>query len=136
MKKITVRDVCEKSYAVLTERAYSPEYTYDDHEGFDCMINGINFSFYPIDDEIFGYCVEFEIKEALVGDERARIERAYMMTDPEDVIFEGLHIDGAKVVLSSAFFCDTYPEDFIESSIEAFEHPDGVVAELLKLRAV
>ena len=130
MSELTAKDIVEKSYETLFDKGYSPRYTSDECNEFNCNINGIKFSFYPIEDEVFGYSAEFNLKEELSVNERERLENLYMQTDTDDVIFENFHIDGAFVCLSSAFTCDFYPEDFVELSIKMLTSSEGIVPEL------
>lgn len=130
MSELTAKDIVEKSYETLVDKGYTPRYTSDECNEFNCNINGIKFSFYPIEDEVFGYSAEFNLKEELSTDERERLENLYMQTDTDDVIFENFHIDGAFVCLSSAFTCDFYPEDFVELSIKMITSAEGIVPEL------
>ena len=127
---LTLKEISRQSFDTLVKGGYSPKHTDDDHIEFDCNIGGVKFSFYPIEDEVFGYSAEFNLKEELSTDERERLERIYMQTDTDDVIFENFHIDGKFVCLSSAFTCDFYPEDFIELSIKMLTSAEGVVPEL------
>ena len=127
---LTIKEISEQSFDKLVKNGYSPKYTDDERIEFDCNIGGVKFSFYPIEDEVFGYSAEFNLNEELLADERERLENLYMQTDTDDVIFENFHIDGALVCLSSAFTCDFYPEDFIESSIKQLTDTEGIVAEL------
>ena len=127
---LTLKELSGQSFDILVKRGYAPKYTYDDHIEFDCNIAGVKFSFYPIEDEVFGYSAEFKLKEELSTGERERLEQIYMQTDTDDVIFENFHIDGKFVCLSSAFICDFYPEDFIESSIKMLNSDEGIVPEL------
>ena len=127
---LTLKEISKQSFDTLVKSGYSPKHTDDDHIEFDCNIGGVKFSFYPIEDEVFGYSAEFNLKEELSTDKRERLERIYMQTDTDDVIFENFHIDGKFVCLSSAFTCDFYPEDFIELSIKMLTSAEGVVPEL------
>ena len=128
--KLTLKEISKQSFDTLVKSGYSPKYADDEHIEFDCNISGVKFSFYPIEDEVFGYSAEFDLKEELSTGEREHLEQIYMQTDAEDVIFENLHIDGALVCLSSAFTCDLYPEDFIELSIKILNSFEGIVPEL------
>ena len=130
MSELTAKDIVEKSYETLVDKGYSPRYTSDECVEFNCNIGGVKFSFYPIEDEIFGYSAEFNLKEELSTDEREHLERIYMHTDTDDMIFENFHIDGKFVCLSSAFTCDFYPEDFVELSIKMLNSDEGIVPEL------
>ena len=127
---ITLKEISKQSFDTLVKSGYSPKYTDDEHIEFDCNIGGVKFSFYPIEDEVFGYSAEFNLREELTTGERERLERIYMQTEPDDVVFENFHIDGAFVCLSSAFTCDFYPEDFIKESIRAILSTEGIVPEL------
>ncbi len=127
---LTLKEISEQSFATLVKNGYSPKCTDDERIEFDCNIGGVKFSFYPIEDEVFGYSAEFNLKEELSVNERERLENLYMQTDTDDVIFENFHIDGAFVCLSSAFTCDFYPEDFVELSIKMLTSSEGIVPEL------
>ena len=127
---LTLKEISKESFDTLVKMGYLPKYTDDEHIEFDCNIGGVKFSFYPIEDEVFGYSAEFELKEELSTGERERLEHIYMQTDTDDVIFENFHIDGKFVSLSSAFTCDFYPEDFVELSIKMLIRADGIVPEL------
>ena len=127
---LTLKEISKQCFDTLVKSGYSPKHTDDEHIEFDCNIGGVKFSFYPIEDEVFGYSAEFELKEELSTGERERLERIYMQTDTEDVMFENFHIDGKFVCLSSAFTCDLYPEDFIELSIKMLNRSEGIVPEL------
>ena len=127
---LTLKEISKKSFDTLVKNGYSPKYTDDEHVEFDCNIGGVKFSFYPIEDEVVGYSAEFNLKQELSTGEREHLERIYMQTDADDVIFENFHIDGAFVCLSSAFTCDFYPEDFIESSVKMLTDSEGIVPEL------
>ena len=127
---LTFKEISEQSFDTLVKYGYCPSYTDDEHIEFDCNIGGVKFSFYPIEDEVFGYSAEFNLKKELSTDERERLENLYMQTDTDDVIFENFHIDGAFVCLSSAFTCDFYPEDFVELSIKMITSAEGIVPEL------
>ena len=127
---LTLKEISKQSFDTLVKSGYSPKYTDDDHIEFDCNIAGVKFSFYPIEDEVFGYSAEFNLKEELSTGEREHLEHIYMQTDTDDVIFENFHIDGKFVCLSSAFTCDLYPEDFIELSIKMLNTSEGIVPAL------
>ena len=127
---LILKEISKQSFDTLVKSGCSPKHTDDDHIEFDCNIAGVKFSFYPIEDEVFGYSAEFNLKEELSTGEREHLERIYMQTDTDDVIFENFHVDGKFVCLSSAFTCDFYPEDFIESSIKQLTDTEGIVAEL------
>ena len=127
---LTIKEIAKQSFGTLVKSGYSPEYTDDEHLEFDCNIAGVKFSFYPIEDGVFGYSAEFNLKEELSTCEREHLERIYMQTDTDDVIFENFHINGTFVCLSSAFTCDFYPEDFVELSIKMITSSEGIVPEL------
>ena len=127
---ITLKEISKESFDTLVKEGYSPKYTDDEHIEFDCNIGGVKFSFYSIEDEVFGYSAEFNLLEELSTGERERLERIYMQTDTDDVIFENFHIDGTFVCLSGAFTCDFYPEDFVELSIKMLTSAEGIVPEL------
>ena len=127
---LTLKEISKQSFDTLVKSGYSPKYKDSEHIEFDCNIVGVKFSFYPIEDEVFGYSAEFNLKEELSTDEREHLERIYMQTDTDDVIFENFHIDGKLVCLSSAYTCDFYPKDFIELSIKMLNSDEGIVPEL------
>ena len=127
---ITLKEISMQSFDTLVKSGYSPKYTDDEHIEFDCNIGGVKFSFYPIEDGVFGYSAEFNLKEELSTCEREHLERIYIQTDTDDVIFENFHIDGTFACLSSAFTCDFYPEDFVELSIKMLNSSEGIVPEL------
>ena len=127
---LTLKEISKENFDILVKNGYSPKYTDDEHIEFDCNIGGVKFSFYSIEDEVFGYSAEFNLLEELSTGERERLERIYMQTDTDDVIFENFHIDGTFVCLSSAFTCDFYPEDFVELSIKMLTSAEGIVPEL------
>ena len=127
---LTIKEISKKSYDILLERGYSPEYTDSEHIDFKCSVSGVDFSFYAIDDETFGYGAEFKLNEDISASERAHLEGIYLQTDAEDVAFENLHIDGTLVYLSSAFTCDLYDEDMIYTSIRSLTSDSGIAAEL------
>ena len=129
-RELTAKEIVEKSYEKLVDKGYSPRYTSEECVEFNCNIGGVKFSFYPIEDGVFGYSAEFNLKEELSTCEREHLERIYMQTDTDDVIFENFHIDGTFVCLSSAFTCDFYPEDFVELSIKMLTSAEGIVPEL------
>ena len=127
---LTLKEISGQSFDTLVKSGYSPKYTDDEHLEYDCNIAGVKFSFYPIEDDVFGYSAEFNLKEELSTGERERLEKIYLQTDADDVIFENFHINGVLVYLSSAFICDFYPEDFIELSIKMLNSFEGIVPEL------
>lgn len=126
----TLKEISRQSFDTLAKSGYSTKYTDDEHIKFDCNIAGVKFSFYSIEDDVFGYSAEFNLKEELSADEKERLEHIYMQTDTEAVIFENFHIDGTFVCLSSAFTCDFYPVDFVELSIKMLTNAEGIVSEL------
>ena len=132
---LTLKEISKQSFDTLVKSGYSPKYTDDDHIEFDCNIAGVKFSFYPIEDDIFGYSAEFNLKEELSTVERARLKQIFMQTDSEDIVFENFHINGKLVHLSSAFICDRYPDDFIEESIRILLSTNGIVPEL-KIKSI
>ena len=127
---LTLKEISAQSFATLVKNGYSPKCTDDERIEFDCNIGGVKFSFYPIEDEVFGYSAEFNLNEELSTGERERLDNLYMQTDTDDVIFENFHIDGAFACLSSAFAYDFYPEDFVELSIKMLTSAEGIVPEL------
>ena len=127
---ITLKEICEKSYNVLKARGYSPVYDDDEHIGFECVVGGGLLTFYPIEDDVFGYAAEFKLERALTSEQRAHLERIYMEMEAEDVAFENLHIQDDCIVMSSAFTCDFYPEDMMELSIKVLESENGITAEI------
>ena len=132
---LTLKEISKQSFDTLVKSGYSPKYTDDDHIEFDCNIAGVKFSFYPIEDDIFGYSAEFNLKEELPTVERARLKQIFMQTDSEDIVFENFHINGKLVHLSSAFICDRYPDGFIEESIRILLSTNGIVPEL-KIKSI
>ena len=60
---LTLKEISEQSFDILVKNGYSPKYTDDEHTEFDSSIGGVKFSFYPIEDEVFGYSAEFNLKE-------------------------------------------------------------------------
>lgn len=127
---LTLKEISKLSYDALIKSGYSPKYS--DYEGieFDCNIDGVKFSFYTFDNELFGYSAEFKLKEELSTDEKERLERIYMQIGTDEIIFENFHIDGTYVWLSSAFACGCYPEDFISLSVKMLTNAEGIVSEL------
>ena len=132
---LTINEISKTIYDLLTERGYSPDYTDSYQLGFECMICDKKFSFYPIEDEVFGFSAEFNLKQAPSESERERLERIFMLGDPEDCIFENLHIDGSFACISSAFTTDLYSDVMPGLIIETLESPEGIAAELFKLEA-
>ena len=127
---LTLKEICEQAYHVFTMRGYEPKYLDEDHTNFSCLINGIEFSFCLLEDDLFWFGADFKLNEALSDDERASIEQLYMQTEPEDVAFENLHIDGTEVCLSSAFPGDFYDSELIDLVIKTLESTDGIVSHL------
>ena len=123
-KRSTLREICEKSYDVLAKSGYAPKYQDDERLEFAATVQGAKFSFYPLEDEVFGFSAEFDMGEDLSEAEQSRVEDAYLKED--EVIFENLHLGGDLVYLSSAFPCDFYPADMMESAIKTLERRDGI----------
>ena len=128
-KMLEVKEICTKSFDTLVSKGYSPKYQ-DDQTSFDCMINGIKFSFYQMAEDMFGFSAEFNLKQELSEAEKDYFGDLYEQTDDQDFLFENLHIDGTLVLLSSAFTIDLYPDDIIESCIKVLERESGIVAQL------
>lgn len=132
--ELTMKEVCQQSFDVLVKKGYSPRYLDGDKLDFVCEINGVRFSFYPIEDDVFGFSAEFELDEVHVG-EKEKLEYIFLQTEPDDVAFENFHMGGIFVVLSSAFTCDMYDDEMIEMCIKTLEGEGGIVSEL-KLRQI
>ena len=128
-KMLEVKEICTKSFDTLVSKGYSPKYQ-DDQTSFDCMINGIKFSFYQMEEDMFGFSAEFNLKQELSEAEKDFFGDLYEQTDDQDFLFENLHIDGTLVLLSSAFTIDLCPDDIIESCIKVLERESGIVAQL------
>ena len=132
MEKIKnfLEEICRQAYCDLETHGYEPKYLDEDHTNFSCLINGIEFSFCLLEDDLFWFGADFKLNEALSDDERASLEQLYMQTEPEDVAFENLHIDGTEVCLSSAFPGDFYDSELIDLVIKTLESTDGIVSHL------
>ena len=126
----TLKEICEQAYHIFEMRGYEPKYLDEDHTNFSCLINGIKFSFCSLEDDLFWFGADFKLNEALSDEERASLEQLYMQTEPEDVVFENLHIDGTEVCLSSAFPGDFYDSELIALVIKTLESTDGIVSHL------
>ena len=126
----TLKEICEQAYHIFEMRGYEPKYLDEDHTNFSCLINGIKFSFCSLEDDLFWFGADFKLNEALPDEERASLEQLYMQTEPEDVAFENLHIDGTEVCLSSAFPGDFYDSELIDLVIKTLENADGIVSNL------
>ena len=126
----TLKEICEQAYHIFKMRGYEPKYLDEDHTNFSCLINGIKFSFCSLEDDLFWFGADFKLNEALSDEERASLEQLYMQTEPEDVVFENFHIDGAEVCLSSAFPGDFYDSELIDLVIKTLENADGIVSNL------
>jgi hypothetical protein len=127
---LTLKEICEHAYHIFEMRGYEPKYLDEDHTNFSCLINGIKFSFCSLEDDLFWFGADFKLNEALSDEERASLEQLYMQTEPEDVVFENLHIDGTEVCLSSAFPGDFYDSELIDLVIKTLENADGIVSNL------
>ena len=127
---LTLKEISEQTYHVFEMRGYEPKYLDEDHTNFSCLINGIEFSFCLLEDDLFWFCADFKLNEVLSDDDRASLEQLYMQTEPEDVAFENLHIDGSEVCLSSAFPGDFYDSELIDLVIKTLENTDGIVSHL------
>ena len=125
-----IKEISQQSFALLNAKGYAPFYVDEEKIDFDCQIDGVKFSFYLIDDDVFGYSAEFTLKEELNENEIEHLEHIYMQTDTDDVAFENFHMDGKFICLSSAFAWDFYPEDFTDRSIKALTDTGGIAAEL------
>jgi hypothetical protein len=127
---LTLKEIREQAYHIFELRGYEPKYLDEDHTNFSCLINGIKFSFCSLEDDLFWFGADFKLNEALSDEERASLEQLYMQTEPEDVVFENLHIDGTEVCLSSAFPGDFYDSELIDLVIKTLENADGIVSNL------
>ena len=127
---LTLKEICEQAYHIFEMRGYEPKYLDEDHTNFSCLINGIKFSFCSLEDDLFWFGADFKLNEALSDEERASLEQLYIQTEPEDVAFENLHIDGTEVCLSSAFPGDFYDSELIDLVIKTLENADGIVSNL------
>jgi hypothetical protein len=127
---LTLKEICEQTYHIFEMRGYEPKYLDEDQTNFSCLINGIKFSFCSLEDDLFWFGADFKLNEALSDEERASLEQLYMQTEPEDVVFENLHIDGTEVCLSSAFPGDFYDSELIDLVIKTLENADGIVSNL------
>ena len=132
---LMVKEISQQMYTTLVDRGYSPEYTDGECIEFDCIIGGVKFSFYPIEDDVFGYSVEFNLERELTSAEKARLERIYLVSNVEEDVFDNFSVNDTTVCLSSAFTCDRYCEDLIDLPIMALTHPDGAVVELKAMTA-
>ena len=127
---LTLKEICEQAYHIFEMRGYEPKYLDEDQTNFSCLINGIKFSFCSLEDDLFWFGADFKLNEALSDEERASLEQLYMQTEPEDVAFENLHIDGTEVCLSSAFPGDFYDSELIDLVIKTLQNADGIVSNL------
>ena len=132
MKKnnLTLKEICEQAYGIMEARGYAPMYHDEEHSGFSCSINDVDFSMCSLEDGLFWFGAVVGLEEAPSEEGRASLEALYMQTEPEEVIFENLHIDGADVHLSSAFPTDLYETEMIDLVIKTLERPDGIVGRL------
>lgn len=128
--RLILKEISKQGFDTLVERGYSPKYLDDEEIEFNCNIDDVKFSFYPIEDDVFGYSAEFHLKEELSSNEREHLESIFMQTEIDDVVFENFHIDGEFVCLSSAFTCDFYPEDYAKESVRMLTSADGIVPKL------
>ena len=132
MEKIkkSLEEICKQVYCDLETHGYEPKYLDEEHTDFSCLINGIKFSFCSLEDDLFWFGADFKLNEVLSDEKRASLEQLYMQTEPEDVVFENLHIDGTEVCLSSAFPGDFYNSELIDLVIKTLENADGIVSNL------
>ena len=132
MKKnnLALKEICEQAYGIMEARGYAPMYHDEEHSGFSCFINDVDFSMCSLEDGLFWFGAAVGLKEALSEEERASLEALYMQTEPEDVVFENLHIDDAEVCLSSAFPAEFYDSEMLDLVIKTLERTDGIIGRL------
>lgn len=130
---LTLKEISKQSFDRLLKNGYFPKYTDDEHIKFDCNIDGVKFSFYPIEDEVFEYSAAFNLKEKLSSDEIKSIGRVYVEGDEDYLIFEYFNKVGNFVYLSNLFNVDTYPKSFVEEAIKMLTSFEGIA--LLKSKS-
>ena len=130
---LTLKEISKQSFDRLLKNGYFPKYTDDKHIKFDCNIDGVKFSFYPIEDEVFEYSAAFNLKEKLSSDEIKSIGRVHVEGDEDYLIFEYFNKVGNFVYLSNLFNVDTYPKSFVEEAIKMLTSFEGIA--LLKSKS-
>ena len=130
---LTLKEISKQSFDRLLKNGYFPKYTDDEHIKFDCNIDGVKFSFYPIEDEVFEYSAAFNLKEKLSSDEIKSIGRVHVEGDEDYLIFEYFNKVGNFVYLSNLFNVDTYPKSFVEEAIKMLTSFEGIA--LLKSKS-
>ena len=128
MNNITFTEISQQAGTLLKEHGYSPEYREDG--GFDCSINGVAFSFQPLEDELFWCAALFELEREMTDSEKDQMAELYLQIDTDDVAFENLHIDGKEACLSSAFPVEWYEPELIELAVKLLQSKDGIVPAL------
>ena len=130
---LTIKEISKQDFDTLVKMGYSPNYTDDERIKFDCNIDGVKFSFYPIEDEVFEYSAAFNLKEKLSSDEIKSIGRVHVEGDEDYLIFEYFNKVGNFVYLSNLFNVDTYPKSFVEEAIKMLTSFEGIA--LLKSKS-
>ena len=130
---LTIKEISKQDFDTLVKMGYSPNYTDDERIKFDCNIDGVKFSFYPIEDEVFEYSAAFNLKEKLSSDEIKSIGRVHVEGDEDYLIFEYFNKVGNFVYLSNLFNADTYPKSFVEEAIKMLTSFEGIA--LLKSKS-
>lgn len=130
---LTLKEISKHSFDRLLKNGYFPKYTDDEHIKFDCNIDGVKFSFYPIEDEVFEYSAAFNLKEKLSSDDIKSIGRVHVEGDEDYLIFEYFNKVGNFVYLSNLFNVDTYPKSFVEEAIKMLTSFEGIA--LLKSKS-
>ena len=123
---LTIKEISKQDFDTLVKMGYSPNYTDDEHIKFDCNIDGVKFSFYPSEDEVFEYSAAFNLKEKLSSDEIKSIGHVHVEGDEEYLIFEHFNKVGNFVYLSNLFNVDTYPKSFVEEAIKMLTSFEGI----------
>ena len=123
---LTIKEISKQDFDTLVKMGYSPNYTDDEHIKFDCNIDGVKFSFYPIEDQVFEYSAAFNLKEKLSSDEIKSIGRIHVEGDEDYLIFEYFNKVGNFVYLSNLFNVDTYPKSFVEEAIKMLTGFEGI----------
>ena len=130
---LTIKEISKQDFDTLVKMGYSPNYTDDERIKFDCNIDGVKFSFYPIEDEVFEYSAAFNLKEKLSSDEIKSIGRVHVEGDEDYLVFEYFNKVGNFVYLSNLFNVDTYPKSFVEEAIKMLTSFEGIA--LLKSKS-
>ena len=123
---LTIKEISKQDFDTLVKMGYSPNYTDDERIKFDCNIDGVKFSFYPIEDEVFEYSAAFNLKEKLSSDEIKSIGRVHVEGDEDYLIFEYFNKVGNFVYLSNLFNVNTYPKSFVEEAIKMLTSFEGI----------